>query len=359
MSNAGTGLAWALANARYWSTVAPTLNAQLRRWKRRAAEIHDPELRALALLKLREERFNTDMAGTFATLAPRSLRRITVETIVALEVMYDYLDLLTEQPMQDPLRDGLHAYLALTDAVSPGQPLSGDYYLHFPADDGGYLLELVLAVRSGLGQLPATATVTDTLHKAAVRCAEAQVRAHAAVLLRDEELVRTWAQQEATASGLEWREFLAGAEGSVLSLHALVAAAADRRTTSAQAAQLDVVYLAMSALATMLDSLVDYQRDVREGELAYIDHYSDRSLLAERLKSVARYAAANARMLPSAAHHVMTITGLVAFYTSAPTARNADAQPVVLDIQRHLRPLITPALAVMRGWRLAVRLRWQ
>jgi hypothetical protein len=53
----------------------------------------------------------------------------------------------------------------------------------------------------------------------------------------------------------------------------------------------------------------------------------------------------------------MTLTGVTAFYTSAPTARSDFAQPITAHIRKQLQPLITPTLAVMRAWRIAKRLR--
>jgi tetraprenyl-beta-curcumene synthase len=75
----------------------------LRRWERRAEQIENPEPRALARGKLRDERFNAEVAATLATLAPRRARKDAVEAIVALEVLFDYLDGLTERHASDPL----------------------------------------------------------------------------------------------------------------------------------------------------------------------------------------------------------------------------------------------------------------
>ncbi len=111
-------LTLAVANARYWTGVAPVARAQLARWERRARAIPDPALRATALAKLQTERFNAEAAATLATLAPRAQRARTAEAIVALQVAYDYLDGLTEQPAADPLRDGRRLSLAFTDALA-------------------------------------------------------------------------------------------------------------------------------------------------------------------------------------------------------------------------------------------------
>ena len=106
-----------LANARYWTTVAPEVRAQLARWRTRATEIEDPKLRTLALHTLQEEGFAAEVAATLATLTPRRHRLAAIRGIVALEVMYDYLDGLTEQPTPDPLANGRQLFKAFTDAL--------------------------------------------------------------------------------------------------------------------------------------------------------------------------------------------------------------------------------------------------
>ncbi|HEY1450853.1 MAG TPA: DUF2600 family protein, partial [Solirubrobacteraceae bacterium] len=111
-------LALLLANGRYWTTTAPPIARQLTRWKGLADAIPDPKLRALALAKLRDEHFNVQVAATLATLAQRKHRADAIEAIVALQVMYDYLDLLTEQPTAHTVQDGGRLFAPLIDAVS-------------------------------------------------------------------------------------------------------------------------------------------------------------------------------------------------------------------------------------------------
>ncbi|HMH47616.1 MAG TPA: hypothetical protein VK538_07865, partial [Solirubrobacteraceae bacterium] len=54
------GLALLVANGRYWTSVAPVVRRELKRWRLRAAAIDDPELRALALWKLDGEGFHAE-----------------------------------------------------------------------------------------------------------------------------------------------------------------------------------------------------------------------------------------------------------------------------------------------------------
>ena len=351
------GLALVLANARYWSTVAPVVHTQLAYWASRAEGIPDPVLQEVALANLREEGFNAQATATLATLAPREHRKSVVEAIVGLQVIYDYLDSLVERPLADPLEEGRPLYQALVDAVVLRTEPKGDYYAHTPQpDDGGYLQELVSVVRSALTQLPCRAAIAEAAERAANRCAEAQVRAHAAPTLGRTQLTQ-WARCNAIPTGLQWREFLAGAVSSGLVLHALIAAAADPRITRVQALAVDEVYLSVCALTTLLDSLIDFEQDRSMDQPGYIRYHEDRDALAQGLKSVMHHAAARSRDTPNGAYHLMTLVGVVAYYASAPTASSEFARPVTRQICRELKPIITPTLAVMRAWRIAKRAR--
>jgi tetraprenyl-beta-curcumene synthase len=353
---AKAGVALLLANARYWPTVAPIVREQLKHWERGAAEIPDATLRALALNKIHEERFNAEVAATLATLAPRAHRKHTVQAIVALEVMYDYLDGLTEQPTNDPLRDNRQLSLAFTDAISLEDAPYADYYRYHPGDDGGYLQALARTVRLNLAQLPAAGTIADTARASVARCSEAQIQVHAAQRIGTSQL-KHWATHEATGTPLEWRAFIAGAVASILAVHALIAAAADHHTTCEQAVAIEEAYLPISALSTMLDSLIDHELDLRTGAPWFLDDYDQQRISEHQLSDVARAAIAQTRPLPNSGHHLMTLIGVVAYYTSAPAAKETLAKPLVAHIQRELQPLMTPTLAVMTAWRTAKRLR--
>ncbi len=150
-------------------------------------------------------------------------------------------------------------------------------------------------------------------------------------------------------------KFLAGAVTSALSVYALIAAGADRQTTREQAVAIDAAYLSFGALATMLDSLVDYEHDLKMDTQWYLRGYEDQTVLAERLAEIAQQAAAQARTLPHDAHHAMTLVGIAAYYLSAPEANSEFARPLTARLRGELRPLITPTLAVMRTWRTAKR----
>jgi len=346
-------LALALANARYWPTVAPHVNRELRHWRARAGAIDDPTLRRLALDKLRDERFNVEVAATLSTLAPWHRRQRTIVAIVALQVIYDYLDGLSEQPVAEPLRNGRRLYRAFSAALTE-DPEECDPYRHHPLRDGtGYLDALAATCRGAFFSLPAARAVAPVAYRAASRCGEAQTRTHAVACEGPGQLA-AWAAREAREAGLTWWEVAAGAAASVLSVHALIAAAADPRTTPEEARRIDAAYLSISALTTLLDSVIDHERDRRSGEHAFVGYYP-RGAAPERIGAVARHGRRAAGRLRHGPHHAMTVVGAAAYYLSDPAATTDFAQPVRVQVIRELRPLISPILGIFRLWRLAKR----
>jgi tetraprenyl-beta-curcumene synthase len=350
--------ALAVANARYWPTVAPEVRRALARWERGASEIPDPSLRVLALAKLAGEGFNAEVAATLATLAPRAGRRQTVRAIVALELLFDYLDGRTEQPCADPIAEGERLFAPFIAAVSSpaagDEPMAGIDAREAPPD-WGYLTALSKRTRDGLFALPAGSEVAATARASAKRCAQAQTRIHAAATLGERQL-QGWAVKHAEGSGLDWREYAAGCASSVLAMHALIAAAADPATSRQDASRIDSAYLAICAAITILDSLVDRAEDRARGQPGFVGLYEDGELRA-RLPALIGEARARAEEAPHGDHHAMTLAGIVAYYTTHPGGRDPAVRDTVMAVRRELSPTIWPTIAVMAGWRAAKRAR--
>jgi tetraprenyl-beta-curcumene synthase len=364
---ARTANALLLANLRYWRSVAPIVRCELARWEEQARTIDDPQLRAIALGKLGGESFHAEAATMLATLAPRAHRRDVVVAILALELLFDYLDGVTELPTPDPLTDHSRLFIAYWHAVAlPDSDTPTDRHAERP--DGHYLWALSDAVSSALARLPSAAVVTPLALANAEAAIQAQVRIHAVPQLGREQL-ETWAKTETAATSSRWREFLAASASSVLVVHALIAAAANPGTTREHAAQIARTYLSTCTVLTLLDGLVDYDQDSRapggtngvhdrrSAGLGYIDLYPHPNELSEVLADAARRAAGQARHLPNAAHHVMSLVGVIAYYTSHPGARGQFAAPIAKRLRQEVSPLIHPTFALMRGWRLAKRIR--
>src|SRR5215207_5036864 len=103
----GVRTRWVLALARalplYWLVIFPTTQRELRRWHACAAAIPDTSLRDYALAKLRSERVVIEGAAAFAILARGRHRSAVIRACVAYEVIYDFVDVLGEVPVEDVL----------------------------------------------------------------------------------------------------------------------------------------------------------------------------------------------------------------------------------------------------------------
>jgi tetraprenyl-beta-curcumene synthase len=345
--------ALALANARYWPTVLPVVHRELEVWKSSASLIDDRALRELALAKLQGEYFNAEVAATLATLAPRGARTQATEAIVALELMFDYLDGRTELHSGDPLGEGARLYEPFVRAVENSQLVQA----HKLGDgEDRYLWALAARTRESLRALPTARQITDAATRALARCAQTQTRLHAAAALGDPQM-QEWAEDHGRNSGLGWREYLAGGASSVLAVHALIAAAASPLTSPEQADRIDAAYLAIGGVITILDSVVDRATDEARGELGFIRLFPARGELALRTRALIGEALARVREAPHSAHHEMTLAGVAAYYTTHPGAHDAAARDLVRMVQRELSPTIWPTLGVLRAWRMGKAMR--
>ncbi|HTC71813.1 MAG TPA: DUF2600 family protein [Solirubrobacteraceae bacterium] len=350
--------ALAIANARFWPTVAPDVQRALRRWEDPAREIPDSGLRQLALSKLADERFNAEVAATLATLAPGAQRARTVQAIVALELLFDYLDGRTEQPYAYGIAARRSMFAPFVEAFSP-QPSTGrrpaDSDGPGPPADWGYLTALSAGTREALLGLPGARAVAACAQASAERCAHAQTRLHTVPELGTQQL-RQWGERHSAGSGMQWREYVAGCASSVLAAHALIAAAADPATSEQDASRIDAAYLAICAVITILDSVVDHAQDTTRGDRGFIDLYEPGELPG-RMRALSREALQRAHEAPHGDHHAMTLAGVVAYYTSHAGAGEQHAREIVTIARNELAPTVWPALAVIRAWRAAKAVR--
>lgn len=346
--------ALAAANARYWPTIAPLVRRELRHWTSRADEIPTATWRTIAREKIASEKFNAEVAATLATLAPRHHRHTVVRAIIAAEVMYDYLDGASEHAGTSG--GGAHLYDAFAAALGDRTVTTRHLYQDLPDDDGGYVVLLASTCRDAFLRLPAASTVAPAARQAAERCADAQMRTHSIARHRTAAL-RRWSVPAADRLDLAWWEYAAGGAASVLAVHALVAAAADDRTTAGTATAIGNAYLLTSALSTLLDSLVDRDRDLAENGHSYVAYYANDDAMAEGIATVARRAATATGALPRPAHHLMTVAGVAGYYLSAPGARKPAARAAAASVKAALSPALPPILTIFGAWRVAKRAR--
>ena len=279
------------------------------------------ELRALALHTLQEEGFAAEVAATLATLTPRRHRTAAIRGIVALEVMYDYLDGLTEQPTPDPLANGRQLFKAFTDALDPsGQP-DEDYYRHHPCgSDGGYLQELAATVSEALACLPKAGALAPAM----LRRSRTLRGSGGADPRRDPQR-----QSAGRAMGQSDDERL-GPRLARVSGGRRVLGAGRPRADSARRGRAHH-RAACRADRRGLPGVGGSQHDARQrrrlraGRRGWHARVTSTTTATARCSASAwstspNAAAMRARDAPASAHHLMTLAGIAAYYTSAPSA---------------------------------------
>ncbi len=350
--------AFTAAAHRYWFRVFPVLTFETRRWQARAAAIPSPTLRELALDSQLTKRRSLDGAAAFAAFTPRKSRRALVQTLTAYQVMFDYLDTVSERPSSDPIANGRQLHQALVTAIDSGGLLV-DYYAHHVSLHGGdncYLRSLIDATRAGLSSFPSHAAIASAARRAAERTREYQSFNHGDADDSRDAFAR-WARTETDPdTGLRWWE-TGAAPGSSAPVLALIAASAHASLSPAELAALtDAYYPWAAALHTLLDSLVDRQEDIRDGQRSLLDYYSTPEEAAERLRTIATQALGQTQALPTGRSHTLLLVAMVSFYLADPRIEGPHAHPAREQVLKTMGDLATPTIFVFRAQRAATEL---
>ena len=338
---AGRELAWVL----------PGVAKLVANWRTHASAIPDRMLRADALSTLADERFNTEGAALFATL-PTGRSEPLLRVLVALEVIWDYLDTVSERPCEDMVRNGLQLHRALEESLDPGGPIS-DYYRYNPSsDDGGYLRTLVEECRTQCVKLPSFELVRPHAIREARRGQVCAINHEPNPAERDDRL-RAWVAAEYPRhKGFAWFE-LSGAASSSLTVHALLALAAQPHCTKRDVARTYAAYFPWIALAsTMLDSYADRADDLEVGAHSYVSHYRSPSQALTRLREIVATSVRLAHALPRGERHALIAAGMVPMYLTKKEMRAPCHRAAAASLLRAAGPLPTLQWPILRTWRL-------
>lgn len=342
---------FALTVARYLTLVLPQVRAELAHWRRAAEQIPNLSLRSSAQQAL-AKRGNIEGAALFATLAPAAHRRETVRALVAFQSAYNYLDALSELPSEEPRANGEQLHQALLTALAPGAK-HPDYYALNPArGDGGYLESIVDACATAVDSLPSFTLLAPTARSAAARIVDFQ-----ALNLNEHQggrhALEQWASElTPSTNGLAWWE-TAAAAGSSMSVHALIAAAAEPRLDPQDARDIDRAYYPwVGALHSLLDSLVDRREDHERAQRSLLEHYHSPAGTAISLSTLARRATEAIRRLPNPRAHRVIVTAMCSYYLSAPECDTAEAHAVTPALTLTLGMPLRVAIVMFRARRL-------
>ncbi len=354
VGSGGLALSGAFAGAarRYWLGVFPGVCAERRRREARALQIPDVLLQRVVRDALRKWG-NIEGATAFAAFVPARRRAAAARAMASFQAAYNYLDMLTELPNADPMRNGQLLHRALLVALDPGAPHPDYYEGHHLQEDGGYLVDTVEECRAALAQLPSYAAVAPAALRACERIVAFQ-SCNTGEVPGDHAALERWARAHAPAQcGLRWWE-VAAAAGSSLGIYALLAAAAQPRVSESEIAAIEQAYFPwIGALHSLLDNLVDIAEDYATGQRSLVGCYASSLDACTRMRLLAEEALQAAEELPGRGH-VLVLAAMASFYLCTPEAAAPAARPVAHAV---LDSLGEPARLAMSVFRVRMGLR--
>jgi hypothetical protein len=150
-----------------------------------------------------------------------------------------------------------------------------------------------------------------------------------------------------------WFE-LTGAASASLTIHALLALAAEPPEADSEIKRVRRAYFPwISAATTMLDSYVDQQQDAASGDHSYVAHYPSSELGLLRIRQLVERCLREAHALPDGERHTLIAACMAAMYLSKDSARAPAMRASTKVLADAGGPLTRLLLPVLRLWRIA------
>jgi tetraprenyl-beta-curcumene synthase len=329
----------------------PAVVRELHEWRTRAAEIPNQIIRQDALSALDRKRGNTHGAALFWTL-PRTRSRCLLRLLVTYQVMWDFLDCVSESGAGAGQANGLQLHLALVDALDPRRPVSDYYALHPWYEDGGYLRALVETSRQCCRELPSFQSIRPLLVREAMRASVQAINHDLDPVGRQAALQEWVAREYPNEHEVAWFE-LAGAAGAGLAIYALLALAAEPACDEEEITRVYGAYFPWtSAVATMLDSFVDQAEDQANNDHCYVAYYQTPEHATKSISQLVRRCLQETHTLRNSEGHTLIAACMVAMYLSKDSARTEAMRAMTASLLCAGGQLTRFLLPILRLWRI-------
>lgn len=325
-------------------------------WQVRASMIPDAPIREDAMESIERKRENADGAALFWILPKRRDHNL-LRLLVAYQMIWDFLDSVSERGASEGTANGRQLHKALVEALDPSAPISDYYRFHPWQRDGGYLRGLVETCRECCAALPSFGRVRPLVVREARR-AQVQALNHDVDPAERDGALQQWVAEEfEQEQRVSWFELSSAASAS-LAVHAFLALAAQPACSEEDLRRACEAYFPwISGTATMLDSYVDQVEDELEGNHRYVAHYEDGTLAEERLRMLVSRSVTEARLLRDGHRHGLIAACMVAMYLSKDSARTPALRETTTGLVKAGGSLTRLLLPILRLWRIAVAQR--
>jgi tetraprenyl-beta-curcumene synthase len=342
-TSAGRELGWGLR----------AVGAERALWRAHAEAIPDPVLRRDAVGAADKGRSLVDGAALFWTLPPRRSSELH-RLLVAFQTLLSFLDVALERESASP--DGrLGAWMWLVrEALDADAPAPDERIREVVGDDGGYLGALIGACRQGCSALPGYRDARPLLLREAARSEAFELEHDRDPTRRAARLEALAAQRFGAVGDATWWELTGGA-GSLLAAMAVLALAADERSTAGDLARAADAYVWVGSAGALLDSYADRADDARTGAHNWFTYYPTPDDAAARTVVLVDRAVREAAALRHGDRHVVIVACMVALALSSASVRTPEARGCSNRIARAGGPMTRLLIPVLRAWRLAYR----
>ncbi|MDQ0857981.1 tetraprenyl-beta-curcumene synthase [Bacillus sp. V2I10] len=301
--------------AKIYKDIFPVVHVHLDKWREKANQIPNAELRNQALSSINDKSFHCEGGGIFAFLSEAN-KHECIEFIVAYQTISDYLDNLCDRSTSlDPL-DFAMLHQSMNDALTAGAPLKNYYSYRTDQNDGGYLHALVSTCQNILSRLGNYPLIAEHLLELSCYYCDLQVHKHVTI---DERIPRLETWFEKNKHGLpdmQWYEFSACA-GSTLGIFCLVSYAFREDFNEREAFRIRESYFPyVQGLHILLDYLIDQEEDRIGGDLNFCNYYKTEKEMMRRLEHFVLQAESNLSGIPHENFHKLIHRGLLGVYLS-------------------------------------------
>jgi cytochrome P450 len=312
-------------------------------------------IRRDALDSLVRKRDNVEGASLFSLL-PRHRDERLLTLLVTYQILWDFLDSISERGACAGRANGHQLHRALVEALDPDAPMSDYYRFHPWRDDGGYLSALVETCRRMCAGLSCYRQVRPLMLQAVERCTIQSLN-HEPESDRRDAALKEWAEREfAGEHSLAWFELTAAA--SAFTPHVLLALAAESSLNQQELRDVYAAYFPWVGLAiAMLDSYLDQAEDLLSGNHSYVSHYASQTEALERLSMIIGRIVRHAGRLPNGRRHVVLTEGIVAWHLSMNSVDTPSARQATRMLARSGGLLTRLLLPLANVWR-ATRTQW-
>jgi cytochrome P450 len=330
-----------------------TASRELRAWRDRAAGIPDVSIRTDALDAIDRKRDNIEGASLFSIL-PRHRDERLLKLLVAYQILWDFLDSISERGAFVGYANGYQLHRALVEALDSEASVSDYYRFHPWKDDGGYLLALVETCRQICAGLSCYRQVRLLMLEAVER-STIQSLNHEPDADRRDRALKEWAEREfASEHPLEWFELTAAV--SAFTPHVLLALAAEPSLDQRELVDVYSAYFPWVGLAiAMLDSYIDQPEDRDCGSHSYIAHYANETIALNRLAATIRRIVAQAARLPKGRRHAVLAEGIIAWHLSVDSVNTSTTRVNTRMLAYAGGPLTRLLMSLAYMWRATNR----